>query len=257
MSFDPKQKTVAIFSHPNHEIAVLAMLKRIQPFIIFLTDGGGKKREDETLEGLRSVGLEKKFVFLSHPEQAFYDALLRLDADYFHRVALEVRMLLKGVKPEQILCDAVEYYNPVHDLTLAIVGCADDSPWAGTYEVPLLYQKPIGKESYGVQTVPEGQPRLEFALSPEETELKTSALKNTYTILRETLGPLLLSSPGALKTETLFPASTPIRWPDAGRLLRYEQRAVALKAEGKISSEITHAFHFLPIATELLENTRT
>lgn len=256
MSFQLTQKTVAVFSHPNHEIAVLALLKKVRPFIIFLTDGGGKARENETRKGLSLIGLEENAIFLSHPEQAFYDALLHVNDDFFHHVARQVRMLLKGTKPEQILCDAVEFYNPVHDLTLAIVGSADDAPWAGTYEVPLLYQKPGGKESYGVQTVPEGRPRIEFVLSAEETELKTSALREIYTILRDTLGPLLMSSP-ALKMETLFPASTPLRWPDPGRVLRYEGRAAALKAEGKIESEITHSFHFLPVVARLLEATRT
>lgn len=257
MTFDPRQKTVAVFSHPNHEIAVLALLKKVKPFIIFLTDGGGKAREDQTRKGLRSIGLLDNAIFLSHPEQAFYDGLLHVNSDYFHNVAHQVRSLLKNTKPEQILCDAVEFYNPVHDLTLAIVGSADDAPWAGIYEVPLLYQKPQGKENYGVQTVPDGQPRQEFTLSAEETELKTSALRETYTILMKTLGPLLLSSPNALKTETLFPASTPLRWPDPGRLLRYERRAAALKAEGKVESEITHSFHFLPVVAQLLEASRT
>lgn len=254
MSFHFDQKTVAVFSHPNHEIAILSLLKKVRPFIIFLTDGGGKAREDETRKGLRSIGLEENAVFLSHPEQAFYEGLLQVNTDYFHHVARQVRMLLKGTKPEQILCDAVEFYNPVLDLTLAIVGSADDAPWVGTYEVPLLYQKPEGKDSYGVQTVPAGRPCITYGLSPEETELKVSALRDTYTILQKTLGPLLLSSPEALKTETIFPASTPLRWPDPGRLLRYEQRAAALKAEGKVKSEITHSFHFLPIVSELLGN---
>lgn len=257
MTFDPKHKTVAIFSHPNHEIAVLALLKKTRPFIIFLTDGGGKAREEETRKGLRLIGLQENAIFLSHPEQAFYDALLHVNSEYFHRVAHQVRNLLKNTKPEQILCDAVEFYNPVHDLTLAIVGSADDAPWAGTYEVPLLYQKPGAKETYGVQTVPEGQPCQKFALSEEETDLKHSALREAYGILRNTLGPLLLSSPSALKNETIFPASSPLRWPDAGRFLRYEHRAAALKAQGKVESEITHSFHFLPVVAQLLEASRT
>jgi hypothetical protein len=165
--------------------------------------------------------------------------------------------VLKSVKPEQILCDAVEFYNPVHDLTLAIVGAADDAPWQGTFEVPLLYQKPGEKESYGVQTVPEAGSRLEFPLSEEETAMKRSVLQETYTILRDTMGQALLGSPNALKIETIFPASSPLRTPDPGRVLRYEQRAAALKSEGKIESEITHAFHFLPLISELLGHART
>lgn len=257
MSFNVTHKTVAIFSHPNHEIAVFALLKKLHAQIIFLTDGGGEHRVEETRKGLESIGLLDQAIFLMHPEQAFYDALLHLDTDYFHKIALELRMALKISKPEQILCDAVEFYNPVHDLTLALVGSADDAPWESTFEVPLLYQKPGQKESYGVQTVPDGVPRLEIPLSAVETVVKKNALQNTYTILRDTLGKVILSSPGALEKETIFAASSPLRMPDAGRVLRYEQRAAALKAEGKVQSEITHTYHFLPVVSELLGYARS
>lgn len=257
MSLHLDLKTVAVFSHPNHEIAVFALLRKLKPYIIFLTDGGGEQRIRETKKGLASIGLDGQAVYLMHPEQAFYDALLHLDTGFFHKVVLELRLLLKGSKPEQILCDAVEFYNPVHDLTLALVGTADDAPWAGTFEVPLVYQKPGEKESYGIQTVPPAADRIEFLLTEEETKLKISALEETYTILRDTLGKVILASPHALNTETIFRASSPLRMPDAGRVLRYERRAAALRAEGKVKSEITHSFHFLPIVSELLGSVHT
>lgn len=249
--------TVVVFSHPNHEIAIFALLKKLRPLMVFLTDGGGEHRVEETRKGLRSIDMESQACFLSHSEQSFYDALLHLNTDFFHKVALELKMVLKSAKPEQILCDAVEFYNPVHDMTLAIVGCADDAPWQSTFEVPLLFQKPGEKESYGVQTVPDGADRIELPLTEEETAIKKAALEGTYTILRDTLGKVILSSPEALRKETMFRASSPLRMPDPGRLLRYEQRAAALKAEGKVESEITHTFHFLPIVSELLGYART
>lgn len=257
MSFEMAARSLAVFSHPNHEIAVLALLKKLRPQMVFLTDGGGENRVEETRRGLESIDLLDRAIFLTYTEKSFYDALLNLDTDFFHRVALELRMVLKSAKPEQILCDAVEFYNPVHDMTLAIVGNADDAPWHGTYEIPLVYQKPGKKESYGVQTVPEGVDRIEFMLTPEESNLKKSALESIYTILRDTLGRVIMASPTALQKETIFPASSPLRTPDAGRVLRYEHRAAALKADGKVTSEITHAFHFLPVVSALLEHART
>lgn len=251
MNFSLSLPTVAVFSHPNHEIAVLATLKKLRPRLIFLTDGGGEHRINETRKGLASIGLLDHAIFLPHTEQSFYDALLDLDSAFFEKVSAEVRAIFRSWVPEQILCDAVEFYNPVHDMTLPIVGAADDGPWGGIFEVPLLYQKPGPKESYGVQTAPEAD-RIELKLSNDESDLKASALKNIYTILRDTLGSLILSSPSALKTETLLPAKTPLRSPDPERVLRYERRAAALMQKGDIRSEITHTFHFLPIVSDLL-----
>ncbi len=252
MGFQLGQKTVAVFSHPNHEIAVLATLRRLGARTVFLTDGGGPHRVEETRKGLRLAGLEAGATFLPHTEQSFYDALLQLDVEFLKKVVEQLREVFRREKPEQILCDAVEFYNPVHDLTLAIVGAADDAPWQGTFEVPLVYQKPGLPESYGVQTAPDAFGRIEMGLTEHERELKKSALQGTYTILRDTLGALILASPRASQRETLLPAKTPIRFPDAGRVLRYEKRAASLKREGKVDSEITHAFHYLPLVSALL-----
>lgn len=251
MTFNPQAPTVCVFSHPNHELAIFGLLRRLKPTLVFLTDGGGERRVNETRRALKSLGLEERAIFLPHTEQSFYDALLHVNQGFFFDVAGEVREILKKEKPEQILCDAVEYYNPVHDITLPIVSNADDAPWDGIFEVPLIYQKPDG--SFGVQSAPENQvDRVEFLLTEAESASKRHALEHIYTILRDTLGKVLLSCPAALQKETIFPASTPLRWPDPGRFLRYEQRGKALMADGKVPSEITHAYHFLLIVAHLI-----
>lgn len=252
MSWNGKAKTTVVFSHPNHELASFGLLQRIKPSLIFLTDGGGKHRVDETRKGLQSIGLLENAFFLNHTEESFYEALLRMDYGFFFKVASEVRDTLKVLKPEQFLCDAVEFYNPVHDMTLAILSTADDGSWDRIFEIPLIYQKTGPKEEYGVQTVPDSQTdKLEFELTKEESESKRNALQNTYTILRDTLGAILLASPTALKKETIFPASTPLRWPTEGYSLRYNRRAAELKSAGKVRDKITHELHFVTVVSYL------
>lgn len=251
MTFNLSAKTICIFSHPNHELAVFGLLKRMKPLIVFLTDGGGEKRIGETCRALESIGLGANATFLPHTEQSFYDALLHVNTGFFYDVAGEIRKILRSERPEQILCDAVEYYNPVHDMTLPIVINADDASWDGIFEVPLIYQKPSG--GFGVQSAPAGQEgQVQVQLTEEESAAKKDALENQYTILRDTLGSVLLSSPSALQKETIFPASTPLRWPDSGRFLRYERRGKELMARGEVPSEITHAYHFLLLAANLI-----
>lgn len=253
MNWSYKAKTTVVFSHPNHELASFGLLQRIKPSIIFLTDGGGKHRVDETRKGLESIGLLGNAFFLNHTEESFYEALLRMDYGFFFKVASEVRDTFRVLKPEQILCDAVEFYNPVHDMTLAILSNAVDSPWDGMFEIPLIYQKDGPKEEYGVQTVPYSVgDKLEFELTQEESASKKNALQNIYTILRDTLGTILLSSPTALKKETIFPASTPLRWPVVGYALRYDRRAAELKSAGKVRDKITHELHFVTVVSHLL-----
>lgn len=249
----PPRKTLVVFSHPNHELAVFGLLQRIKPDLVFLTDGGGEHRVEETRKGLRSIGLLDQAVFLNHSEESFYNALLRMDASFFGQVASQVGDIIRARKPYQILCDAVEFYNPVHDMTLAILSNVIEPSEIGIYEVPLLYQKPGVKGEFGVQTVPDSQTdRIECDLTAAETASKKNALETIYTILRDTLGAVLLSSPMALKKETVFPASSPLRWPDAGRVLRYDRRAGELKAAGKVKDVISHEPHYITVVSHLL-----
>jgi len=251
MTFNAAAKTICVFSHPNHELSIFGLLRRMRPTLVFLTDGGGEHRINETRKGLASLGLEDRAIFLPYTEKSFYDGLLHVDSGFFYGVSTQLRTILQSDKPEQILCDAVEYYNPVHDMTLPLLVNANDSSWDRIFEVPLIYQKPDG--SFGVQCAPDSQEnRIEISLTDLESVLKRGALENTYKILKNTLGTVLLSSPAALEKETLFPASTPLRWPDAGRFLRYDRRGKELMARGEVSSEITHAYHFLLVVANLI-----
>src|SRR5262249_36853176 len=109
--------------------------------VVYLTDGGGERRMEETRAGLRSIGLADRACFLGYTEQSFYDALLERDADFYAGVAARVRDVLRDLRPTQVLCDSVEFYTPVHDMSLPIVRAAlRDEPAAAIFEVPLVHQ---------------------------------------------------------------------------------------------------------------------
>jgi hypothetical protein len=65
-----------VFSHPNHEIAVLGTIARTRPHVVFLTDGGGEDRVAQSRSGLSSYLQQESLHFLNHSEASFYDALL-------------------------------------------------------------------------------------------------------------------------------------------------------------------------------------
>ena len=117
---DQSASTLAVFSHPNHELAILGLLQRLRPNIIVLTDGGGGTRVTESQKGLESIDLLDQATFLNFPEASFYDSLCARDHSFFKEVAERVFNLMDSCGPGQILCDAVEFYNPVHDLSLPI-----------------------------------------------------------------------------------------------------------------------------------------
>ena len=107
------------------------------------------------------------------------------------------RFLIQNLDGDAIYCDAVEFYNPVHDITLPIVRAAlagDESP---VFEVPLIYQKAGPVEAFELQRVPESlsDQCSCLQLSEEELAQKTTTLKGgVYTILFAQLGTTILDA---------------------------------------------------------------
>jgi hypothetical protein len=246
-----------VFSHPNHELALFGMEQRLKPHFVYLTDGGGEDRVQQTYEGLRSMGLLGRAHFLNHPEHDFYDRLLDVDAEFFVDVAEQLRQIIDQIKPDIICCDAVEFYNPVHDVALPIVRAALRG-FAGkpvVYEIPLVYQQPLEDGvSYVCQRIPGSRAadchRLE--LKPEELSNKLNARQGIYTLLGEQMGATLQDLSSAhLGVEEVALARMRVPQVAEDQVLRYEWRAEKLLREGKIDRMIRYRENYLPVAAAL------
>jgi LmbE family N-acetylglucosaminyl deacetylase len=249
--------TLVVFSHPNHELAVYGLLQRLRPRLVYLTDGGGGARLAQTRRGLESVGLQESARFLGHTEASFYEALLARDSDFYAAVAEEVRDCVRAHAPARVLCDAVEFYNPLHDLALPVVRAAlGRSAGAQLFEVPLVYQRPAEVESYEVQRVPASRrgEQFDFRLSGRELEMKVWARDRVYAALAEQMGPLITDLPRArLALEVVTRAREVAPEPAPDIFLRYERRAQVLAERGEIERQITYKEHYLPVASSLLK----
>jgi len=250
----PATSRVVVFSHPNHELAVYGLLQRLRPHLIFLTDGGGAQRVAQTQRGLERIGLRDRAQFLDYPEVSFYDALLDGNVNLFREVARRIRAALERIMPEQVLCDAVEFYNPVHDLSLPIVLAAlADADGVAVFEVPLLYQVPGDREHYAVQRMPTSRAAGSVVVQLTEAELsaKLAARDEVYSLLREQLGPVLCLPDEHFAREEFAAASAVLPCPDGERVLRFEWRGKLQQQRGAVDRVITYADHYLPVASSL------
>jgi len=249
---------LAVFSHPNHELAIYGLMMRALPHTLFLTDGGGEKRLAETREGLAALGLLDRATFLNHSEDSFYGALLDNDLSFFCDVAEQIRDCVEAVGTEQVWCDAVEFYNPVHDLAFPLVVRAIKGlPEVEIFEVPLIYQRPsvdAGGE-YAVQRALESTPNaVEVRLSAAEVAAKRRCRDEIYTELRAQLGAVITDLPEEyLAIEVLLPPNGQSFEPVEGRVLRYEARGRLLHEQGAVDRVITLRQHYLPLVSGLLE----
>jgi len=253
---DDPSRRLFVFSHPNHELAVFGLARRLRPHLLFLTDGGGEHRVSQTRRGLESIGLVDHARFLNHTEHSFYEALLHRDLALFEAVAAEVRQAIDDVGAEEVWADAVELYNPVHDMTLPIVTAAlrgvRDVP---VVEVPLVYQRPGAGEVYEVQRMPAsyGARCIDVALTADELAAKEHARDRFYDLLVRQMGPVLTGLPRAhLAIEQVALADGKLAAPGHERGLRYEWRGELLRTQGDVTRVITYADHYLPVASPLL-----
>jgi hypothetical protein len=252
---DAATSRVLVFSHPNHELAVYGLVQRLRPHLIFLTDGGGAQRVEQTEQGLERICLRDRALFLDYSEASFYDALLDGNVSLFHEAACQIREALDRIRPEQVLCDAVEFYNPVHDLSLPIVLAAlAGADGTALFEVPLVYQVPGDTERYAVQRMPPSRAAGSVVMQLTEAELnaKLAARDEVYSLLRDQLGPVLaLLGDEHFAREEIAAAPRVLPVPDDERVLRFEWRGKLHQQRGVVDRVITYAEHYLPVASSL------
>ena len=254
--FGTNANRVMVFGHPGHELALFGLVQRHRAPIVVLTDGGGEHRVAESRAGLTKAGQLDRVTYLGFRESSFYEALLGHDRSVFAVVADALRDTLGPHPPEQVFCDAVEFYNPIHDITLPIVlRAVRDWPQTRVFEVPLVYQTLDEGEQYNVQRFPSSRAaaRWQYALTDEEVALKEHARDQIYLSLRKQLGPEFLKVPrDHLAQEEVGEAASPLEPPhDTGRALRYEWRARLLRNQGAIENVITYTDHWRPMAAML------
>jgi hypothetical protein len=251
-------ENLMVFSHPNHELAVYGLIQKLKPRLIYLTDGGGRERVAQTEEGLAKIGLLQRATFLPFTEDQFYQGLLDHDHGLFEKVTMALAGAMDMGPFDRVFCDAVEFYNPVHDIALPLVRAAlntihrDGCP---IFEVPLIFQVPGPEEKYTCQRLPQMEAEAEIAFDLDDSQAKNKrvASEAVYTLLQAQLRPALGAPPEALiQREVVMRAPVELRLPGPGRVLRYEWRAQRLFDAGKIKRKITHAGHFLPVAESLL-----
>jgi len=250
---DRSIQRLVVTGHPNHELAIFGFVQRARPHLLFLTDGGGEERVDESRRALVRIGLLDRAKFLGWREPALYDALLAKNIDVFARIVDEVRNELLAIRPRQVICESIELYNPLHDITLPIVrAAAADFDDIEIIEFPLIAQEPADNERYRVQRFPEHRTSTALALTPAELDLKLQMRDAEYRALHRTTGDVVdRVTRECAGTEVFARSIDALPVPGRDHVLRYEWRARLLHARGEIEDVITFADHFVPLATAI------
>ncbi len=247
-----------VFSHPNHELGMFGLLSRPQAHLLVFSDGGGPQRVEQTKRGLERIGMLGRTTLLPHPETRFYEALLARERTFFDDLIAHVRATVERVQPTEIYCDAVELYNPGHDMTLPVVRAAlGPNPTQRLFEVPLIHKRADDEGTgYRLQQTPPSlaNRRHVVELTQAEVAVKTAARSEVYCDLRAQLGDdVMAARQGQLTREEVMEArELPLEHLPSDVALRYEARGALLKSQGACDEVLTLEGHWLPMVETLI-----
>jgi hypothetical protein len=268
----PGQRSLLVISHPGHELRLYGWIDQVRPLVCILTDGSGgdsTPRLGKTLDILHSLGAETGPVCGELSDRRIYEEIHRHRLDLFDMLCERLANLIIFRDIDTVVSDAMEGYNPTHDLcevmVRAAVAVANGKRNRTTrhYTFPLMGDpcKPpmngrIG--GHGVQAAPRATWRTVELTPPKfkcKLEMMRSYADNAGGKLREEVEDAFRTyGEYAFAREYLFaaPESRQALKPDFAQAKPfYETYGEKQVAGGRYSSVIRFREHILPLVNHL------
>jgi hypothetical protein len=122
-----QRRAALVVAHPGHELRVHGWLEVVRPIVCVLTDGSGHaapSRLASTSAILERTGAIPGPVYGRLTDRALYAAILGGDDALFAGIAAELASALGAADVDYVVTDALEGYNPGHDLCHVLVAAA-------------------------------------------------------------------------------------------------------------------------------------
>lgn len=262
-------------AHPGHELCVHGWLETVRPRVFVLTDGSGRSgpsRIQSTTKILNQAGAESGSIYGRLTDAAFYRAVLNHDFQVFLSIAQEFAEALVRDEAESVAGDAIEGFNPAHDVcrliinaAVEIAGRSDGRPivnrdflLVGRHDP---YQQGLRAEATWLWLGDDAfQRKLETARGFHELSSEIdAALNGDLQVLRqhaELAANMTLQynslGPEAYRVECLRPADKTLVSHDFNNQAPFYERYGELRvAEGGYQDVIRYREHILPLAEAL------
>lgn len=237
-------RALLLHAHPGHELRLFGWMGQQKPTLFLMTDGSGSgaPRTHHSLQSALRAGARPGAVFGLAPDRDWYAAILNTDLTMFDTVISAIVAAANTKGSTLIVSDAVDGYNPMHDLCEAVAASATMKLRRQGRDVSHLVARAVaGGDRDDVVT--------EITLDRDAQQRKQAAVA-AYTPLAEEVQNLLDEDPAALSREQLRRPT--FAW-DAHWSPSWESIGASRVAASKYTQRIEYRRHVRPLALALLE----
>jgi len=247
------RKAALVIAHPGHELRVYHWLEKAHPVVFILTDGSGrseKSRLQSTTRLLEQAGARACRIYGRFTDLDFYQSILAQDLDFFIQLAEELADALAGEEVEYTVGDAIEGYNPAHDICRLIINAAAEI-------LRRRHSFSLANFDFLLAGVPDTCPSLlqgqaiRLCLNDGDFKRKLNAALSYPELLDEIQSAFSAHCPDAFRVECLRPVSD-----RCGRYLLneqpfYERYGEKQVAAGRYTQVLRYREHMVPLAEGL------
>lgn len=250
-----------MIGHPGHELRVYGWTAHAHPTVCILTDGSGdteSPRIEESLSLLRRCGAQIGPICGEFTDRQVYEHILKKNSVVFEGVCDRLAKLMVERAIDEVVSDAIEGYNPTHDLceVLARNAAAIAASRSGRPVQHYTVRLTGDPQTYVGCNQPEYK-RIELSTLQWREKLETArayAVHAGSTLQREVEDAIGAYGEEAFAQEYLFQAAKPNNGPE--RRFEHEQPYYESYGEEQVAAGRYHFVirfreHILPLTTRL------
>jgi hypothetical protein len=241
------EKVAVVVAHPGHELMVYRWMELHRPLYFCLTDGSGgagSARIQSTDRLLQRIGATSGAIHGRFSDKEAYRLILEGHVDVFVALADELAESLAAANVTCVAGDAMEGFNPLHDVCRALIDAA----------VALIAMRrgPVLRNHEFSLHGNAGTDGLVIELDPEALDRKIAAARGYPEMREEVEAALTRGGVAVYGTERLRPSSRRARMSEfAVTAPAYEQFGEQRVGEGRYRQVIRYRQHVLPVLSAL------
>ena len=252
-----REKAAVVVAHPGHELMVHRWMELHRPLYFCLTEGSGgagSARIESTDRLLQRIGATPSPIHGRFSDKEAYRLLLDGRAEVFVALMHELAETLAGADVTCVAGDAMEGFNPVHDVCRALIDAA--VAWIETRRGRVLRNYEFSLDEV-VPAEDSGAGALAIDLDREALDRKLAAAREYPEMREEVEAALTRFGAAAFASERLRPSSMRMKMNEfAVTPPPYEEYGERRVAEGRYRVVIRYRQHVLPVLSALEASTR-